>query len=304
MKVPNVDQLLVFKKRGGDVMSLADLKKEFTFEPAGTNQYYSLNADNFTAFQQTDTHSALNLTQRAPFDDVGSTLLDGPAAEKTVVLGLEPDVSFPHPNDPKKKEYVYGTAVAHPDLLEALAAELADMQQEAKDAGKRLTIILRYASEMNDTKLPLSGMVSGYKATFAAIREIFRRKAPTVPFSFSPALRADLSLANITPFWPGNRLVDVVAGTWYIGDPPVQRAAAIKLMTDYFTANKAAGKPFALSELGGCTKNGTGNDAVLKDMLAQLAAMRQHGVSFKYVTIFLEEKYGTDATLRFLSANA
>lgn len=297
MKPPNVEHLLVFRKNGDQILSPQDLQNKYKFEPDGTNQYYAINAANVSGFEQSETHSALNPTQRGAFDDLLSRLIDGPAARKTIVLGLEPD-TFRRNN---RKEYLYDAAVAHPDLLAKLATELAEMQAEAKDAGKRFDIIIRYASEMNDTALPLADRANAYKSTFATIRRIFAEKAPGVLFSFSPALRADLPEPAITQFWPGNALVDVIAGTWYIGAPS-QRTAAIKNMTNYFLHRKGAGKPFALSEVGGCNANGAGNDAVLKDMFGQLGALAKQGVSFSYVTIFVEAKYGTDATLRFITA--
>jgi len=295
VKLPNIEHLLVFRKNGDRILSPAELQERYKFEPDGTNQYYAINAENAKGFK--DSGSALNLTQRGVFDDVLSTLEGGAATEKTIIFGLEPDTIVKN----KKKDYVYDSVMGHPGLLEKLAAELAEMQTEAEDAGKRFRIVVRYASEMNDTKLPHDKMVHGYKSTFAQVRQIFKDNAPNVLFSFSAALRADLAVPPILDFWPGDELVDVVAGTWYIGAPD-QQTVAIKNMTDYFVDRKAAGKPFALSEIGGCSAKGTGNDAVLQIMFEQLKEMANKGVTFTYVTIFLESKWGTDAKLTFVTA--
>jgi len=297
MKPANVEHLLVFRKTADQILSPRQLLERFKFEPDGTNQYYAINAANVGGFDRSNTHSALNPTHRVVFDDLLATLVDGPATRKTIVLGLEPD-TIRHNN---RKEYLYDAAVAQTDLLAKLAAELAEMQAEAKAAAKRFDIIVRYASEMNDTALPLADRAEAYKSSFATIRRIFAANAPEVLFSFSPALRADLPEPAIAQFWPGNDLVDVIGGTWYIGAPS-QRTASIKNMTSYFSHRKGAGKPFALSEVGGCNANDAGNDAVLKDMFDQLGALGKQGVSFSYVTIFIEAKYGTDATLRFITA--
>ena len=130
MKPANVEHLLVFRKNGDQILSPQHLLEKFKFEPDGTNQYYSINAINVSGFEQSDTHSALNLTQRAPFDDLLSRLIDGPAARKTIVLGLEPDTFVRN----KKKEYLYDAAVAHTDLLTKLATELALKSRQIREA--------------------------------------------------------------------------------------------------------------------------------------------------------------------------
>ena len=293
MKLPNVEHLLAFRKKGGEILSPALIKQKYKFEPDGTNQYYAIDHTNALGLQQAG--SALNLTQRAPFDDLLSALIDGGASEKTIVLGLEPDVVVKN----KKKDYLYDTVAGHTQLLEKLADEIAEIQGEATDAGKKLNVVMRYASEMNDTKLNHAAMVGGYKSTFAHVRAIFKQRAPNAQFSFSPALRADLTVPPILDFWPGNDLVDIVAGSWYIG-AETQRADSIQHMKTYFIDRKAAGKPFGLSEIGGCNASNKGNDAVLKTMFAELAGMEHQGGTFRYVTIFLEDKWGADATLSFV----
>lgn len=119
-------------------------------------------------------------------------------------------------------------------------------------------------------------------------------------FSFSPALRVGLPEADIEQYWPGDNYVDVIGGTWYIGGAE-QRAGSLQNMQRYFIHRKDAGRPLALSEVGGCNAGHTGNDAVLEDMITQLRALEVEGISFDYATMFLQSKWATDATLAFLN---
>jgi hypothetical protein len=79
---------------------------------------------------------------------------------------------------------------------------------------------------------------------------------------------------------------------------------------EYFLQPFAPDIPFAVDEFGGAEGYGSGepgsvyenNDAMLESMLHELEALQLSNVSFKYGTIFLDDrKYGVDATLRFLS---
>lgn len=145
---------------------------------------------------------------------------------------------------------------------------------------------------------------AGYKSTFVQARTAFAKAAPNILFSFSPALRAGIDESKIAEFWPGDQYVDVIGGTWYTGSDG-DRAVSAATMRAYFLHRVGTGKPFALSELGGCNPTpdphvGIGNDKQLQGMLHELEALQLQNVSFKYVTIFLDDKWGSDATLGFL----
>jgi hypothetical protein len=292
VKLQNIDRVLLFRKDADDqVLMLDDLQAKYKIDPDGTNFYYGINQGN--ADNLTHTGSALNPTHKAFFAAVLASLRASPDDEKTIVLGVEPSEA-PDP---------YGFVSAHLDLVRRLAADLSAIQAAARSLGKRLNIVVRYSSEMNDRGQSQGRDPSGYRSTFVQARLAFEDAAPNVLFSFSPALRADLQEALITQYWPGDDYVDVIGGTWYIGAPE-QRAASIANMRSYFLQRTGTGKPFALSEMGGHDAAKAGNDLVLQDMLHELEALQLQSVSFKYVTIFLQGVWGTDATLEFLRPDA
>jgi hypothetical protein len=290
MKLQNVDRILLFRETdAGRVLTLEELKSKYGLDPDGTNFYYGINqanVDNFAA-----TGSALNPTHQAFFAQLAGSLRSSQDDEKTLVLGLEPN----EPVDP------YGFVAGHADLVRQLATDLNGVQQETRAAGKRLNILIRYASEMNDRGQKWGGNPGGFKATFLQARSAFQQAAPSVLFSFSPALRADLDEALIAQYWPGDQQVDVIGGTWYIGAPG-QRAASMANMRAYFLHRTGVGKPFGLSEVGGHDATGKANDSVLADMFHEIATLQLQNVSFKYLTIFLQGAWGSDATLGFMRA--
>jgi hypothetical protein len=292
MPIKNVDRLNLFREdAAGHVSTLEQLQQQYGIDPAGTNFYFGINDLNLQNFNATGT--ALNPTDQDFFDKLQASLAASADAEKTLQLGVEP----PETSNP------YAFVTANLDMVRQLAADLAGEQGKARANGKTLSIAVRYASEMNDGGQSQGNDPVGYKTTFAQVRQAFAENAPSIPLSFAPALRADLPEALIGQYWPGDDLVDIIGGTWYVGSP-AQRAASFGNMRAYFLHRTGAGKPFALSEMGGCETNaagqGTNNDAVLEQMVGELEALQSQGVSFTYVTIFLASKWGADATLRFL----
>jgi hypothetical protein len=295
MKLKNIDRVLLFREDGnGRVLSLEELRAKYGLDPDGTNFYYGINQANVDSFAQSNKRTALNPTHQAFLAALQASLIASADDEKTLMLGLEPSQA-PDP---------YGFANAHMDLVQQLAVDLNEVQTRARAAGKRLNISLRYASEMN-TDPTYGHKPAEFKTTFVAIRHMFAEHAPGVLFSFSPGLRADLPEELIGQYWPGDQYVDVIGATWYIG-APAQRAPSVANMRAYFLHRLGTGKAFALSEVGGCDTvsdnppKGKDNDAVVQEMLHELEALQLQNVSFKYVTIFLESKWGDDATLAFL----
>lgn len=293
MRIRNVKRLLIFApNRHGSDPTLEQIRAKFGIAPAGTNFYYGINKTNVD--DASGLPSALNPTHRAFLDALLASTIASPDDDKTLVLGVEPPKKG-EPGSDKPYAFVAGNI----DLVERLATDLAGYQQRARQAGKRLNIIIRYASEMNDGSQSQGHDPAGFKSTFAQVRTVFSRNAPDARFSFSPALRADIVEDSIAHYWPGNQYVDIIGGTWYIAKPE-QRALSIACMRSYFLQRIDAGKPFGLDELGGCDANGTHNDPVIEDMLHEIEQLEFGKVSFLYATIFLGGNYGTDATLSFL----
>lgn len=288
MRLRNIDRLLLFRTEHDRVLTLEQLQEKYGLPPDGTNFYYGINQINVDAFARGGSASALTAAHRAFFAAVLQSLVTGAGDEKTVVLGVEP------PSD-AKTPYQYDFVTAHLDLVRRLAADLAEIQAQALAGGKRLDIVVRYASEMNDKH---SDPVK-FKASHIAVHTAFQELAPAVPFAFSPALRADLAEPAIADYWPGSQYVDLIGGTWYIRGAE-QRARSTANMRAYFVRRVAAGKPFALSEMGGGDAQCRHNDDMLRAMLHELEALQLQNVSFEYVSLFLASRWGTDATLGFL----
>jgi len=291
MKLKNIDRVLLFRTDRGVVLTFEELQTRYDIDPDGTNFYYGLNSQNLANFTQNGT--ALSQAHRAFFNAVLASLQNSQDDEKTVVLGVEPP-----PTDS------YRFVSENLALVTELATELADIQDQALSGGKRLNISIRYTSEMNAGDTPGWKDPAGYKSTFVQARTVFAAAAPRILFSFSPALRADIDESKITQYWPGDQYVDIIGGTWYTGSD-AQRKASAATMRAYFLHRVGTGKPFALSELGGCNpgpspSQGVGNDEQLQGMLHELEALQIQNITFKYVTIFLDSKWGTDATLAFL----
>jgi hypothetical protein len=293
----NVTQVLAFRKTGtGRVLRPSELLTEYGKPFAGTNFYYGINPTNKATFEDSGNTDALNSTHKAFFDDVLEELTDGVGDEMTVVLGLEP----PQLDAP------YLFVDANLGLVTRLAEQLDEYQQRAADTSNRLRIVIRYASEMNDAQLSsaparnkYAGDPKSYKRSFRIVRDIFEHKAPRIEFSFSPAIRRDLNEAGLSQYWPGDDVVDVIGGTWYVG-----RDADFKGATVFFKAyvlhREMKGKPFGIDEIGGCDADGTNNDGFLQRMFDEIADLQDEVGQFSYATIFLEKKWGADATLTWL----
>jgi beta-mannanase len=211
---------------------------------------------------------------------------------------------------PTEPNRTYDFVAANMDVICRLAVELNGFQAAARAAGKRLNVIVRYASEMNDAgEHGYKGHPDAFVASFVAVRRAFAEHAPRVLFSFSPALRADLRIREIAEYWPGDEYVDIVGATWYVHGEK-QRVAGMQHVRDYFLTSLARGKPFAVDEFGGALGESDegiyrNNDVMLEAMLHELEALALQNVTFTYGTIFLDDgKYGVDATLRFLAPRA
>jgi hypothetical protein len=306
MALGNIDRVLCFAKdpQSGRVLSLDRLQERFGFEPDGTNFYYGINRQNRDRF--TVDGAALNQISHRPFfDEMLAALQTSEAQEKTVVLGVEP----PQQSDP------FGFVAESEALVTSLAQELGQIQAAAREAGKSLNIAIRYASEMNDTSLSsghqsnlYAGQPEKYKSSFRSVREIFRSQAPEILFAFSPAIRRDLNEPGLSSYWPGDDFVDLISCTWYIGASG-QTQGAVAFMKAYALHREMKGKPFAIDELGGCEtfvdnhgqEHGRNCDAVRGMMLRQLLELADEGIRFNYVTLFLEGKWGEDATRGFMA---
>ncbi len=296
MHIRNIERIMVFRQLRGRLFTLEEIARHYPIHPAGTLTYYGIVEQNVAHFRRTG--QVLNESHRAVLDNLLASLRAGAHDEMTFQLVLEP-TERPRP---------YDFVAANMPLVEALAAELQSYQSRAREFGKRLDVVVRYASEMNDAHGSCyAGDPSAFKASFVRVRLAFANHAPRILFPFSPALRADLDVAQIEQYWPGDQYVDIVGATWYVhGDG--QRRKGMANMRAYFLSRVASNKPFALDEFGGALGDDQHdyrqNDLMLEDMLHEIEALRLQNVTFTYGTIFLDDrKYGVDATLKFLTGH-
>jgi hypothetical protein len=302
MKPLNIKRILYFAKDGERVLSPAGFRHRYGLEPHGVNFYYGANGAAVRHLKERGT--ALSPYHRAFFDMVQATLIEGGGRDLMVNLGLWPY----EPGDP------YGFVDRNPELVGRLAEELNGYQERAHSRGKRLEIVVRYASEMNDPFKPAQPwgrpllkyeprFARPFRESFPRVREIFRARAPGVRFAFSPAIRADITgerYEMIAGFWPGDAHVDIVSCTWYVGQA-AHLPTALRALERYVGDWAGRRLPFGIDELGGIDGE-RGNDPVLERMFAGLAGVKAHGgaLQLEYATTFLHGKWAADATLAFL----
>jgi hypothetical protein len=292
MTLSNIAQVLLYgTNSSGDPLTLEQLTDKYGFEPDGTNYYYGFTAQNVSTLKSTG--RALNTKHQQVLDGLLTSVKASKKSEKTLNLGLEPTQD----SDP------YRFVASNIHLARQLAIELKILRDEAESAGKCLHIVVRYGSEMNDLSQAQGKNAQGYRSTFPLVREAFRQIDPGILFSFSPAIRADLPESAIAQYWPGDEYVDIVGGTWYINGVD-ERNASMSNLRAYVLHRTGFGRPFALSEVGGCAEVRVKNDAMLEQMLDEMNSLGAQGVAFKYATIFLSSFWGSDAQLAFLDSSS
>jgi len=291
--IQNIARVLVFRAVNGRIFTLGEIEKDYPIVPAGTLDYYGVVDENVEHFRQTG--RALNDGHREVLDRLLDALRASPAASMLFELVVEPI----------EKKNPYRFVAANMALVERLAVELTEYQNQARPSGKRLDMLVRYASEMNDAGGSVyAGHPVRFKKSFIEVRRAFRKRAPQIRFTFSPALRADLNDAKIAQYWPGDRYVDVIGATWYVHGEN-QRVKGMANMRSYFQRAVRVGKPLAIDEFGGALGESQsdyhGNDIMLESMLREIEMLADTGITFAFGTIFLDDqKYGVDATLDFL----
>jgi hypothetical protein len=295
MQISNVDRVLVFRLSQGHVFTQAEIEENYPIVPDGSMNYFGVEDANLANLKN---GTAMSHDLHAFMQDILDTLKVAEADEKIVILGVEPSA----PGNPY--EYV-STNIK---LMRQLAADVKGYQSQAMAAGKKLTVVMRYASEMNGNGEVYSGLKyqDAFKNSFVEVRNAVKAVAPDVLFSFSPMINSDIHEDAIHGYWPGDDNVDIIGGTWYVhGDDPKPQQSTDNMIA-YYAHRAGLGIPLAIDEFGGALGSGDvyhDNDAVLPKMLDAIAGLKeQHQVSFRYGLIFLDDhKYGVDATLNFLS---
>jgi hypothetical protein len=294
--IKNIKSFMAYRVQHDRTLTIEELRRRYPIAPLGTLTYYGVVEQNVQYFQRTG-HS-LQPEHRTVVDELLTSLYTGYASELTFQLVVEPTQ--------KPRPYAYVST--NIDLIHRLAEELATYQAEAQACGKRLEVIVRFGSEMNDgpNGTSYADDAEEFISVCRTVRSSFAARAPRVLFPFSPALRADLEISKIDQYWPGDNYVDLVGATWYVHGEK-QRKRGLANMRSYYEDFSIKKKPFSLDEFGGA--EGTegvyyDNDAMLKRMFKQIARLGSDGIRFEYGTLFLDtKKYGLDAKLRFLASS-
>lgn len=289
----NIRHIMAFRQVDEHVLTLAELSRRYPIRPVGTLTYYGIAEENVRYFHTTG--RALQPKHRCVIDGLMAALYSGYATDVTFQLVVEA----------LQKPHNYAFVADHLNLVERLANELKSYQDEAEASGYRLNIIVRFGSEMNDKGGTAWAEDSKeFVSTFQAVRDVARKHVPSAIFPFSPALRADLDIASIERYWPGDRYVDLVGATWYVhGESEQSRGFAN--MTQYFLEYAQSARRLSLDEFGGADGESSryfDNDCMLKRMFKQIVSLADEAVRFEYGTVFLDEcKYGVDARLTFIN---
>ena len=273
----------------------------------GCNTYYGINKVNVALFECSGKTEALNMRHVSVLNALVAELHASTKNQYTLNISLEPL------EEVKPYDYVAN----HLDLVKRLAQELDACQKKVVDTNpaKRLRIIVRFASEMNDTAIGDDGKLinkyagdpDSFKKSFEDVSRVFKQSAPDVEMAFSPAARADLKEADVHAYWPGPDVVDIISCTWYIGDIS-QIADATLFFTDYFLHRQGLPKSFGIDEFGGCKtvnrdqpdETGKDNDEILQGMNDTIKTLIASGIKFSYASIFFDSKWGVDAKLDWL----
>lgn len=277
-----------FNSIGGQ-RTLGALEQDFGFELDGTGCYYGINKQTITPMLGPDSTTLKNKIHGAFFRDFIKWLLACKFNDKALVIGIEPS---------EYQSYLkYRYVTQNADFVGQFATDLAGLQQVANDHGKSLTIYIRYDSEMNAAG-NYQVHQDEYINSFNAVRAIFKKLAPAVKFSFSPAISSVSTESSIERYWPGDDAVDIIGATWYV-HAQRQWALAKSNMITYTSHFAKKSKAFGICEFGVKPPISTDVDQWLQTMLGALVESNPDS-TYEYATIFLQAK--NDATLDFLKA--
>jgi hypothetical protein len=269
------------------VMNPSELNTSFQFSNfTGTNTYYGINDSNLAQWQNGG--DPLSAYDRSIFQGVVDAVNNGSLPSAVVNVGLEPGQGFDFAN-------------ANLPLVSALATALGALQTAASN---KVQFVIRYASEMNDHAhaSAYAGQPEAYKTSYAAVRATFDHVAPDIKFTFSPAIRADLSGSFMSPdsfldaYYPATSKVDGISCTWYIGNDN-DAAASTNFFIKYML-HRSGFNLYGIDEIGGVSEN----DGVSGQLSRMCSSVFGLPMLFDYVTVFLMSKWRpADDNLSFLS---
>lgn len=347
MALPNVKQVCFFAKNDvayvnssgapvpvdlGEIMSFATCQSTYGFAPDGVNSYLGFSSQFISTWQAAKANPSLPPEEQAILGSTGNpystaaqinqalnALNNGPKSEMTFVFGLQPEeISDPF------------NFMLDPESTNALTQIAQELDEFSKQAGpgKRLRIVIRFASEMNTKENTTWGLgnpkanAEDFIKAYQEVRRVFRSVSPFFLMSFSPALRVDLDPDEIENFYPGVANIDFLSGTWYFGGTGTLDGVFAHLSHYYATYKTKVlqnGSHFALDEWGGALSTddisppltevsngqtltngagtpigweaGGGHEQALSEMAQRLASLQSDGISLDYATLFLQKKW-------------
>lgn len=299
--------------------------QHFGFRSDGLNLYHHFTQESINKFKAQGVTTLLSSNDRFILKSLVDWLKVPTTVqtEVTVIWSIEPRAPIANPYSLINKNGEYFTALggemqASNALLKddgksirfviRFAAEMNDSPQDWRRGNKNIKP---------------ADFINGYKD----VRGFFRAVSDKFQMCFSPAIRADVDVSIIPGYFPGWANVDVVAGSWYYGGK-LSLSKSQKNLLAYFRncAAEAAGKGFTplygLDEIGGSTQStmfwtaqngpspvldadsgqpvqiffgdmreGIGHLSILPEMFKTLGSLKNNGVNFDYVTLFMQQQW-------------
>jgi|GEM_PF-2585760 len=265
-------------------LNLPDFQTEYKgIGISGTNIYWGLQGDNLTLGKGVGLQDAARAFLQTFVDAIP------PNGVGTVDYGLQP-------NEDLVGDAAYEDVLNRLDKIEDLAKDLNGFQQGLTD-GRKLRIVVRFASEMNTgANNKWSGVPDSFKKAWEKVYGTFKGVSEEFVMNFAPFVYVDSVVDGpgsdaISNYWPGVNLVDIVGCTWYAGSGNAVRPAKDNLDA-YFGAFAGTGLPYAVSEMCGCCdrKTGRGKADVVQSMFWHLINFDSKQ-PLNHVTFFLTDDW-------------
>jgi hypothetical protein len=299
MDFGKVKQIGLFRKTAmrtpnEHLLTVKELETAF-FLPDGTNTYVGLSE----LVERVDNGGdALHANHKTPLKQLAQFATQ--ANPKFLAINLEPNSS---PKGKAQLQFVLDNL----DPLEQFAEELAEVDEVQSGA---IIPVVRFGGEMNSGNTH-SGFPKIYKECFEKVAPLFQGKG--IATSFCPAINSGIKgVQDILDYMPDDLdLIDYISCTLYIR--PESNFEEV-MDTFHLYVKTFPGKKVLIDELSGCMTQTTGNDKMVRKMLAAIE------VKVEYATLFLSEgpaippspgqearaevPWGKDVTLAFLDSPA
>lgn len=311
MHYRNIKSVLLFQEVNDHQYTIDDFSdppngEQAYFRPSGTNLYVEIGAmlDRISLQKP-----ALTPQHIAVIRDVQDNVQNG-----IVSLSFEPSTGAT-PDD------CHALVINNPEGIRQFFSELANLFA----LGNGVRIYVRYAGEFNsfgDANDIYAGSPEGYHKAIQIVNVarniVLAETGKKIDLTFCPTINPACGnfdgpgnlLKCIHPYWPdnGRDIFDAYTCTWYCRPQPELNdpEQVLDLVFERFRVYaERMGLPLGFDEIGGSmiteanrlSGSKVRNDEMLEKMLNRLGEL---GGTIEFATIFLQEKWGADATLDFM----